>query len=77
VLPVPIPKPLLLAGATLDRLIRGDKAKLTRDRVEYFCYPDWTAAPQAQPPASLWEAQIPTEEGLAATARWYRAQGWL
>jgi len=77
VLPVPIPKPLLLAGVTLDRLIRGDKAKLTRDRVEYFCHPDWTAAPHAQPPASLWKAQIPTDEGLAATARWYRAQGWL
>jgi nucleoside-diphosphate-sugar epimerase len=77
VLPLPIPKPLLLAGVALDRLVRGSKAKLTRDRVDYFCHPDWTAAPHAHPPASLWKAQIPTEEGLAATARWYKAQGWL
>ena len=77
VLPLPISKRLLLAGVTLDRLIRGKKAKLTRDRVNYFCHPDWTAAPHAFPPPELWRAQIPTEEGLAATARWYKAQGWL
>jgi len=77
VLPLPISKRLLLAGVTLDRLVRGKKAKLTRDRVNYFCHPDWTAAPHAFPPPELWRAQIPTEEGLAATARWYKAQGWL
>jgi nucleoside-diphosphate-sugar epimerase len=77
VLPLPISKRLLLAGVTLDRLVRGEKAKLTRDRVNYFCHPDWTAAPHAFPPPELWRAQIPTEEGLAATARWYKAQGWL
>jgi nucleoside-diphosphate-sugar epimerase len=77
VLPVRLPKGLLMLGVRLDTLIRGKKAKLTRDRVDYFCHPDWTAAPQAQPPVDLWRAQIPTEEGLAATARWYKAQGWL
>jgi len=77
VLPLPISKRLLLAGVTLDRLVRGKRAKLTRDRVNYFCHPDWTAAPHAFPPPELWRAQIPTEEGLAATARWYKAQGWL
>jgi nucleoside-diphosphate-sugar epimerase len=77
VLPLPIPKPLLLTVSALDRLVRGNKAKLTRDRVDYFCHPDWTVATHARPPASLWLPQIPTEEGLAATARWYKAQGWL
>ena len=77
VLPVRLPKGLLMLGVRLDTLIRGNKAKLTRDRVDYFCHPDWTAAPDAQPPADLWQPQIPTEEGLAATARWYKAQGWL
>ena len=77
VLPLPLPRRLLLAGVRLDTLIRGAKAKLTRDRVNYFCHPDWTAAPHARPPASLWRAGIPTEEGLAATARWYKVQGWL
>jgi uncharacterized protein YbjT (DUF2867 family) len=77
VIPLPLPKALLLAGARIDRLIRGDKAQLTRDRVNYFCHPDWTASPHAHPPASLWQARIGTEEGLAATARWYKAQRWL
>jgi uncharacterized protein YbjT (DUF2867 family) len=77
VIPLPLPKALLLAGARIDHLIRGDKAQLTRDRVNYFCHPDWTASPHAHPPASLWQARIGTEEGLAATARWYKAQRWL
>ena len=77
VLPLPIPKRLLMVGVKLDRLVRGQKAKLTRDRVDYFCHPDWAAAPSARPPGTLWRAQIPTEEGLAMTARWYRAEGWL
>ena len=77
VLPLIIPKALLPLGVRIDRLTRGKKAKLTQDRVDYFCHPDWTSAPHAQPPADLWHAQIPTEEGLAATARWYRVEGWL
>jgi len=77
VLALPLPKALLLAGVRIDRLIRGSKAKLTRDRVNYFCHPDWVAGPHARPPAALWSPHIPTEEGLTATARWYEAQGWL
>jgi len=77
VIPLPLPKALLLAGVQIDRLIRGSKAQLTRDRVNYFCHPDWATSPEAHPPAALWMPQIPTEDGLAATARWYEAQGWL
>lgn len=77
VLALPLPKALLLAGVRIDRLVRGPKAKLTRDRVNYFCHPDWVAGHHARPPAALWLPHIPTEEGLTATARWYEAQGWL
>lgn len=77
VLALPLPKALLMAGARIDRLIRGNRAKLTRDRVNYFCHPDWVAAAESRPPADLWLPHIPTEDGLAATARWYEAQGWL
>ena len=31
------PRPLLRLGAVVDRLVRGDKAKLTPDRAAYFC----------------------------------------
>ncbi|UAK24234.1 NAD-dependent epimerase/dehydratase family protein [Sphingomonas nostoxanthinifaciens] len=77
VLPLSIPKVLLLAGSWADRTIRRDKAKLTRDRVAYFCHPDWTAAPHARPPADLWQPKIDGATGLAATARWYEQAGWL
>jgi len=77
VLALPMPKALLMAGVRIDKAIRGEKAKLTRDRVNYFCHPDWVSAPHARPPADLWLPHIPTEDGLAATARWYEAQGWL
>ncbi len=77
VLPMHLPKPLMLAGATLDRLLRRDKAKLTRDRVGYLCHPDWSADPDRRPPAALWTPLVDTTAGLAATARWYRANGLL
>ncbi len=77
VLPLPVPRSLLRLGAWADARVRGAGARLTPDRVAYFCHPDWTAAAQAHPPATLWHAATDTEQGLAATAAWYRAQGWL
>ena len=77
VLPMHLPRPLMLAGAALDRVLRRDKAKLTRDRVGYLCHPDWSANPDRRPPTALWVPQVDTPAGLAATARWYRANGLL
>ena len=71
------PAPLLRLAARADRLVRGDKAKLTPDRAAYFCHSDWTVSPARAAPAGLWHARIDTEQGLAATARWYEAQRWL
>lgn len=68
---------LLTLGARLDRLVRGGKAKLTPDRVDYFCHPDWVVTPRRQPPKRLWMPQVPTEDGLKATASAYREKGWL
>jgi nucleoside-diphosphate-sugar epimerase len=72
---IALPRPLMAAGAQLDRLIRGTRAKLTPDRVAYFCHEDWVSDPDKRPPAQLWQPQVPTPDGLAATAAWYRAQG--
>jgi hypothetical protein len=77
VLSLPIPQRVLMLGAGADRLIRRGKAKLTLDRVAYFCHPDWTAAAHAHPPGDLWRAEVETREGLVETARWYREKGWL
>ena len=75
--PFATPRWLMRAAAACDGLVRGDKAKLTRDRVDYMCHPDWTARPDAKPPAALWQPRISTPQGLADTAAWYRAQGLL
>ena len=77
VLALPLPRPVLAAGARLDRLLRGPGAKLTPDRVGYLSHPDWTADPARRPPPAMWTPAVPTAEGLAATARWYRAHGLL
>jgi nucleoside-diphosphate-sugar epimerase len=74
---IALPRPLLMAGAHLDRLVRGRKAKLTPDRVAYFCHQDWVIDAGKRPPADLWTPQVDTPAGLAATAAWYRAQGLL
>lgn len=72
-----VPSGLLKLAARADRLLRGDKAKLTADRAAYFSHPDWVVAASHAAPPALWRPQIATDDGLAATARWYREQGWL
>ncbi len=77
VLPLPVPAIFIALGARFDRLLRGDKAKLTADRAAYFCHQDWVIDPRKRPPPALWEPRIETREGLAETGRAYRACGWL
>jgi nucleoside-diphosphate-sugar epimerase len=77
VLPIHLPRLALSLAARADRAWRGDKARLTADRVAYFCHPDWTIDPARRPAPSLWEPRIDTASGLAETARWYRAHGLL
>lgn len=75
VLPLPLPRPILDAIAALDGLFRGKNAKLTPDRVAYFCHRDWVS--HARPPTDVWAPQEETPTALTATAQWYRAQGSL
>jgi nucleoside-diphosphate-sugar epimerase len=74
---IALPRMVLMTAARLDRLIRGPRAKLTPDRAAYFCHTDWTADPARRPPAQLWQAQVDTPAGLAATAQWYRDSGLI
>ena len=75
VLPLPLPRLLLDAVSAGDRLVRGERAKLTADRVRYFCHKDWVS--HDRPPTDVWAPRGDTREALAATAAWYRAQGLL
>lgn len=77
VLPVALPKAILSLGARVDQMFRGNGAKLTPDRVGYLCHPDWTSNPTKRPDSALWSPAVPTPQGLAATAAWYRANGLL
>ena len=72
-----LPQSVLRIGAWLDTRIRGDNAKLTPDRVAYFCHPDWVIDAACRPPVSLWAPRIDTHTGLADTAAWYRQNNWL
>jgi uncharacterized protein YbjT (DUF2867 family) len=74
---LPMPRPVLRIAAGLDRLLRRGRAKLTQDRVGYFCHPDWVIAAERRPPDSLWTPRVKTATGLKETADWYREQGWL
>lgn len=72
-----LPRAVLDAAAAADRIARGDRAKLTPDRVGYMAHPNWVARFDRRPPPGLWQPRIAGEEGLKATAEWYRREGWL
>jgi nucleoside-diphosphate-sugar epimerase len=72
-----MPRAMLRLGAVVDQLVRRESAKLSADRASYFSHRDWVVDSRRRPPAELWRPQVPTEEGLAETARWYSAEGWL
>lgn len=74
---VPLPRPLVSLGARIDMRLRGPHAKLTLDRVAYFCHPDWTIDPAKRPPTDFWHPKTETMAGLAATATWYHEHNWL
>ncbi len=74
---VAMPKLVLKGAARIDRLVRRSRAKLTLDRVSYYCHPDWVVRAERRPPAEMWKAQVRTPTGLKETADWYKREGWL
>ena len=74
---VSMPRLVMRGASRIDRLVRRGNAKLTPDRVRYFCHPDWVVTARHRPPEALWTPQIRTPTGLKRTADWYREQGWL
>jgi nucleoside-diphosphate-sugar epimerase len=72
-----MPRWALTLASRAETKLRGANAKLTADRVGYFCHPDWAVAEERRPPPGLWRPQVGTLEGIAQTAAWYRSQGWV
>ena len=63
--------------ARADKLLRGDNAKLTPDRVGYMTHPDWVSRPEKAIPKAIWQPRLPTAAGLKSTAGWYKKHGWF
>lgn len=72
-----LPAFMIRMGARIDRMLRGDNAKLTPDRASYMCHPDWVIDPSKRPPQEIWQPMVNTRAGMKATALAYRAAGWL
>ena len=72
-----MPRAFVSLGAKLDRLFRGNGAKLTTDRAAYFCHPDWVINEKRRVPTQIWVPEVETCAGLRETAKAYRKAGWL
>ncbi|KAA5604058.1 SDR family NAD(P)-dependent oxidoreductase [Roseospira marina] len=77
---VRVPAALIrLVGAVAGAAGRltGRAVLLSRGKVREMLHPDWSSAPEQQPPPSLWSPRVALPEGFAATVRWYREARWL
>ncbi len=76
-LPVHLPSTIVKLGAKIDRLVRGDKAKLTPDRASYLCHDNWVIDQARRPPPNIWTPQTKTRIALTETVAAYKKMGWL
>lgn len=68
---------VLARVAGLAGLLFGQAVPLSPGKVAEMFHADWICHPDRLPPSALWRPGVPLAEGLARTAGWYRAQGWL
>src|SRR3546814_12747025 len=64
------PQPLLQLAARIDQFSRREKAKLTADRVNYFCHHDWVINPARRHPAAPPPPQVTTRPGRNQPPQW-------
>src|SRR3546814_19379828 len=70
------PQPLLQLAARLDQFSRCEKAKLTADRVHYFCHTDWVSHPARRSTTALWQPQVSTRAGMKHIAESQTNKRW-
>ncbi len=77
---VPVPGLLLRgigqANAVLAPFL-GRVPMVTPGKVRELMHPDWTTQDDTLNRLAGWQPSITAADGLAATARWYEAEGWL
>ena len=79
-LTVPVPAFLFSAAARLSEAggkIRGKAPTFDRDKYREMIQPSWVCGNEAICRELGFEPKWKLREGSAATARWYRAEGWL
>ena len=77
---IPISAPALHLAALGDTAwakLKGALPRISRDRARYMAHPDWSADSSALLSLGIWKPRIPLADGMAETARRYRAQGLL
>ncbi|MFZ5624418.1 MAG: NAD-dependent epimerase/dehydratase family protein [Gemmatimonadota bacterium] len=77
---IPIPRPIgraVLALTGLAAALADTATVLNADKAHEFFAPAWTGDPAPLEQATGWRAATGIAEGIPATARWYREQGWL
>jgi nucleoside-diphosphate-sugar epimerase len=69
--------PTLLRFSGRAARLFGRATRLDADKVPEFLAAAWTCSSHALARDVGWQARIGLDQGLAATARWYTAEGWL
>ena len=78
--PLVIPVPALWLGAHASRLwsgVTGSAPMFTPEKLRELTAPDWVVKGTHLSAVSDWRPAISGPEGIAATAAWYKGQGWL
>jgi nucleoside-diphosphate-sugar epimerase len=78
VLPVPPLVAAPIVGAIgLAAAASGRRSVVNADKLAEFLAPSWAASVAKAERELGWRARHELADGLAATAAWYRAEGWL
>jgi len=77
-----LPVPTLLAAPIVGAIGRaaaaaGRRSVVSTDKLAEFLAPSWAASVDKAERELGWRARRDLAAGLAATADWYRAEGWL
>jgi nucleoside-diphosphate-sugar epimerase len=75
-LPTALGRAALAVSGALARLA-GRATILTLDKANEFFQPAWTADPGPLARETGWSARYALRPGLAETAAWYQARGWI
>lgn len=78
--PVRLLDPVVRAAGVLAEevaRVRGEKPLFSRDKATEFLAREWVCDPSRAMRELSWAPARTLDEGLAATAAWYRREGWI